>query len=86
MSALESAKRETREEIGILPRHVTVGKFLYRDGDFTFTTFVARIEREFTPKLNEESTDFVWWDPEEGPDLKLHPGVQALLENRGTWK
>jgi 8-oxo-dGTP pyrophosphatase MutT (NUDIX family) len=85
MSALESARRETKEEIGRVPRHRPVARFVYRDGQFTFTTFVVMVEREFTPKLNDESDGFLWWDPEEGPDLRLHPGVRALLENRGEW-
>jgi len=49
---------------------------------FTFTTFVALVDREFRPTLNDESEDFVWWDPDTRPPAGgLHFGVAALLEH-----
>jgi len=79
MGTLASAKREVREEIGKVPRHQVIDKFVFTDGDFRFTTFVALVPREFTPVLNHESTSWTWWDPDTGPRLPLHFGVQALL-------
>jgi len=87
MAPLASARKEAREEIGPLPKHEIAEKYVYTSGiqgaigAFTFTTFIAKIAREFTPTLNEESDDFMWWDPEHGPQLPLHYGVKALLRH-----
>jgi 8-oxo-dGTP pyrophosphatase MutT (NUDIX family) len=83
MPALASAKREVREEIGRVPPHQIVGKYVYQDGPFKFTTFVALVSREFVPRLNDESTDYLWWDPDTGRRLPLHFGVTELLRH---WK
>lgn len=91
MAALESAKRETREEIGVLPRHRMISRFVFRQASgakavFTFTTFVAEVSAMFEPKLNNESDDYVWISLEDALErLPLHPGVRALIENRGDW-
>lgn len=39
-----------------------------------FTTFVCRVEEQFAPTLNEESTGFAW-APVGEPPQPLHPGV-----------
>ena len=83
MPPLQSAKREAREEIGRVPRHTLIDRFVYRDGSFKFTTYIALVKSEFVPKLNDESTGYVWWDPDKSPRLPLHFGVRELLEK---WK
>lgn len=86
MATLESAKRETREEIGTLPKYRMISKFVFRKPDFVFTTFVAEVSAMFEPKLNDESDDYVWISLENALErLPLHPGVRALIENRGEW-
>ena len=69
-SALETALRECREEIGTLPagqpkllmtnilRHVP--NVDYPAEDVEFTTFTQRVSATFTPKLNAEHTGFCW--------------------------
>jgi 8-oxo-dGTP pyrophosphatase MutT (NUDIX family) len=79
-NALASAKREVLEEVGRVPGYTIINRYVFQDGDFTFTTFVALIDHEFQPTLNDESTNYVWWDPERGPRLPLHFGVRALLK------
>lgn len=89
MAPLASAKREVAEEVGRVPKYEIVEKYVYTSGDphatraFTFTTFVSKVDHEFTPTLNDESDDFKWWDPEHGPKLPLHYGVKALLRHWG---
>jgi 8-oxo-dGTP pyrophosphatase MutT (NUDIX family) len=43
-----------------------------------FTTFVAKVEEQFTPKLNEESVGYAW-APVTEPPQPLHPGVHVAL-------
>jgi 8-oxo-dGTP pyrophosphatase MutT (NUDIX family) len=81
MNAFASAKREALEEVGRTPDYIITDQYVFRDGEFTFTTFVALVEEEFRPTLNAESTDYVWWEPDAGPRLPLHFGVKALLQH-----
>lgn len=81
MDPYRSAKREAREEIGRVPRHTLMDRYVYRDGSFKFTTYIALVDSEFVPKLNDESTGYVWWDPDKSPRLPLHFGVRELLAN-----
>jgi 8-oxo-dGTP pyrophosphatase MutT (NUDIX family) len=79
MDPFESALREAREEIGPLPPYCIVDEFVFRESGFRYTTYTAQVERQFTPVLNEEHDDFMWWNPERDSPLELHPGVEALL-------
>lgn len=86
MDPLASALREAREEIGRLPPYRIVGEFVFEEGHggrgFHYTTYIAKVECQFAPVLNEEHDDFMWWSPELDPPLELHPGVEALLRGR----
>lgn len=81
MDALTSARKEAGEEGGSLPKHKIVDKYVFRDGSFTFTTFVARVDRQFTPLLNWESDAYDWVSRDEVHKLRLHPGVTELLKH-----
>jgi len=67
-----------REEAGVVPVHHVIDRYVYRDGAFTFTTFIATVDEPFTPHLNGESTSYVWADREHLPS-PLHHGVVAML-------
>lgn len=43
-----------------------------------YHTFVAKVPKEFTPKLNSESQDWCWVDANQWPQ-PLHPDLAALL-------
>ena len=63
--AATAAVRECLEETGY--RVGSPGRVLCRriaDG-VDYTTFIAKCDEEFTPKLDEENTAFVWMTPAE---------------------
>jgi 8-oxo-dGTP pyrophosphatase MutT (NUDIX family) len=66
-TADKAAWREFYEETGY--RLGDVGKFLMRrtkddgNGPVDFTTFIADVEAEFTPRLNHEHSAYMWADP-----------------------
>lgn len=80
-SAEQAARRETLEET----EHDYRGELKHlarrRDDVVDFTTFTARTER-FEPALNDEHDAFLWVTLPEALNLKLHPGVRAVLAPR----
>lgn len=76
---LDTAKQEVEEELGFVPRHKVIDRFVFRDGSFQFTTFIARVDEIFTPRLNWENTHHRWVYEDELSTLTLHFGVKALL-------
>ena len=82
--ALSSAKIEFREEMGRLPpMQGPIGVYVYRDGDFTYTTFVMKVRpsAERTDfRLNWENIDWAWFERDELEDLELHHGTEVALD------
>jgi 8-oxo-dGTP pyrophosphatase MutT (NUDIX family) len=75
----EAACRECVEEIGY---HPDAGKLFTRRqrNGVDYTTFLTETDQKFTPKLNDEHTDYAW-APVEGPwPEPLHPGVLVTLK------
>ena len=64
-TALQAALRETWEKLGW--RAGGVDRELMRrvKDDVDYTTFLKKVDSEFTPKLNEEHTAWAWVDPKE---------------------
>lgn len=79
MDALQSAKKETHEELGRVPSFQIKDKFVFTSGSFTFTTFIAQVNQEFKPRLNWENDKAEWLTEAEVKRKLLHPGVKALL-------
>ena len=77
--AWASAVREAEEEAGGGSFGESKGNFIFRDGSFTYTTFYVEVNEKFQPRLNWESTDWVWVTKEEALEMQLHPGVKTLL-------
>ena len=50
--------------------------------DVDFTTFVVRLDEQFTPTLCPESDGYAWCSLG-GPPKPLHPGVQVALDRLG---
>ena len=77
----EGARREAREEAGfagqvqMIPLYVAHGR-----DDWTYSNFLAIIDREFTPRLNWETQGFRWCRYGHWPH-PLHKGLQALLSD-----
>lgn len=89
----EGASREAREELGPLPRLEWLNDegFWYANGPyFAFATFLAVLPKDedsWTPSLNEENSEWGWFDPEELPQPLL-PGVRAAVRDLAdrTWR
>jgi len=80
LSARAAAKLEAKEELGTLPRHEVVGRCVFTEGSFTYTTYIARVRAPFVPSLNWENDRAAWVSLREVPRWKLHPGVRWLLD------
>jgi len=48
--------------------------------DVDFTTYIVRVNHQFTPKLNIDEHDGFAWSPITAPPQPLHPGVQVALD------
>ena len=80
----EAAARECEEEIGVRPDHLEVLD-VFRDAEFKYTTFLARVPVEFSAKkLNWENDDFLWFSWNEIPWEDLHFGVAKTLQKPGV--
>lgn len=80
VSARAAAKLEAREELGVLPSHKVVGRCVFTEGSFTYTTYVARVGSPFFPTLNWENDSAAWVPLRKAPRRRLHPGVRWLLD------
>ena len=78
---LESLLREIEEEIGGTindPKIIPIEKFTSDNGNFIYHTFIAPVDSEFIPKLNEEHRGYCWVRLEDHP-RPLHPGVWRTI-------
>jgi len=80
---LAAARRETVEEIGVLPTHKVVGHCRY-DGDdgFSYTTFMAKVAKLPKPTLNYEHDRWTTVPPSRAVGLPLHTSLSALMDSR----
>lgn len=85
----EALQRELIEEIGFVPEMTKLNPidiFESRDKNFYYYSFVAVVEKEFSPNLNSESAGFAWVNIGVWPQ-PLHQGAKATLHtNKGTDK
>ena len=78
----QAVRREVREETGrdldgeVTPLHAQT------DGDFTYHSHIAYVDKEFEPALNDESDGHVWADLDSLPS-PMHPGITAMLKKAG---
>nr|WP_250807195.1 NUDIX hydrolase [Neorhizobium tomejilense] len=79
----ETARREAFEETGYRITGPLVHLYHFGLVTFTFDTYVAIVEEEFTPRLNGEAEDAGWMTLEELPE-NVHDGLLAILEDRIT--
>jgi 8-oxo-dGTP pyrophosphatase MutT (NUDIX family) len=75
-----AAIRECKEETGrsIKAGDITPHTRRQREG-VDFTTFLARVEQEFAPKLDAEHDGYAW-APVSKPPAPLHPGCAVALQ------
>ena len=82
-SAEQTARREAFEETGHRIDGPVEHLFHFELSTFSFDTFIATVEEEFEPRLNEEAEDASWMTLEEIPE-NVHDGLLAILEDRIT--
>ena len=78
---LESLLREMEEELGGTikdPKIIPIEKFTSDNGNFTYHTFIAPVDEEFVPLLNDEHRGYCWVALEDHPK-PLHPGVWRTI-------
>ncbi len=83
-NSLEGAKREALEELSALPPlNDFIDTVIFKDGDFTYTTYVYNISREAKKqwtqqiKLNWENDRWQWFSLDSLP-ANLHFGVEFI--------
>lgn len=74
-----AAKRETEEEIGILPKYKKIGYYLHETGKNKFKVYFAKVQKKIKCKLSEEHSDWDWFNIKELPP-NLHPKVAGALD------
>ena len=56
MDFYESAKKETKEELGSVPAHTVVDEYVYEEEGFIYTTYIAKVSEKdaeyLSPLLN----------------------------------
>lgn len=81
-SIIESLLREIQEELGGIlqdPKLIPIEKFTSDSGNFTYHTFIAPVEKEFVPILNDEHRGYCWVTLDDHPK-PLHPGVWRTIK------
>jgi 8-oxo-dGTP pyrophosphatase MutT (NUDIX family) len=82
-TAEQTARREAFEETGYRIDGPVEHLFHFELSTFSFDTFIATVEEEFTPRLNAEAEDASWMTLEEIPE-NVHDGLLAILEDKIT--
>jgi len=85
----QAIQRELTEEIGFVPeleKLNPIDVYQSRDKNFYYYSFVAVVESEFHPQLNDESAGYAWVNIGHWPQ-PLHQGARVTLhKNKGTDK
>jgi 8-oxo-dGTP pyrophosphatase MutT (NUDIX family) len=79
----KGAQKEVIEELGSMPGDYRVtDSLLFKDGSFTYTTFIVAITLEVRKlwklRLNWENSEARWFPLKELP-TNLHPGLYSVL-------
>lgn len=80
----EAALRELSEETEFYGNVSLYKAFVFESNkaDFTYYNFIGVLDKEFEPKLNWETSDFLWLDFDGLIKLKpKHFGLSALLKD-----
>lgn len=74
-AALTAALRESHEEAAVPSDDLQVlFSWLYDLGDWSYTTIIAKVTRDFDPQINDpESNELAWVPVSEVAGLELHP-------------
>jgi len=76
------ALREFQEEAGYSGPIKLIPAYVFRDGEFTYHNFIGLVEKEFTPSLDWETDEAIWFTFEEVLNIpNKHFGLELLLNN-----
>lgn len=85
----QALQRELIEEIGFVPELAKLNPidvYQSKDKHFYYYSFVAVVDNEFSPTLNDESAGYAWVNIGHWPQ-PLHQGARITLnKNKGTHK
>ena len=83
----KAAVQEVKEETGLSVQGKRRGKYVFKKGKFTFTTFIIEVTADVAdrmrPRLDWENTDWGWFDMQSIQGIRLHFGVKSLLSVHG---
>lgn len=80
-TVLQTLHRECQEELGAVPEYhklIPLETFTSENQQFRYITFVAVVDREFQPTLNQEHHGYCWVKIGSHP-TPLHPGLWNTL-------
>jgi len=80
----KALEREISEEVGKTPpikKIIPLEMFTSNDSKFFFHTYLAIVENEFIPTLNDEHSGYAWTNVNCWPK-PLHVGLRNTLQNR----
>lgn len=78
-SFLDAAKRETIEEIGLLPDFTKLGFFLSESKKYKFKIYFAKVSNLFSCIISQEHESWDWFDINKLPH-KLHKKIRGAIE------
>lgn len=84
ITALDSLNREIKEEMGeisSIKKIVPLELFTSNDQQFQYNTYALIVDREFTPKLNDEHDGYAWCSLNSWPK-PLHQGLKNSFNNK----
>jgi len=76
---LETAKRETKEEVGKVSGE-NIGELKFEHDNRTFYSYIFRIKKPFDVKISDEHVDFTWINYTQLTKMKLHRNVFKTLK------
>ena len=81
----DAAVREFKEEVQPDEPYQLSKKpfFITEEGSLRFYTYLGLFENKFVPVLNEENTDYGWFDMDSMPQEML-PACKLLFDKRGA--
>jgi len=80
----KALEREISEEVGKTPpikKVIPLEMFTSNDSKFFFHTYLAIVENEFIPTLNDEHSGYAWTNVNCWPK-PLHVGLRNTLQNK----
>jgi 8-oxo-dGTP pyrophosphatase MutT (NUDIX family) len=78
-SFIEAAKRESKEEIGKLPKYKKAGYSLSESKKYKFKIYFAEVDKLFSCELSEEHESWGWFNIKNLPH-KLHKKIRGAVQ------